>query len=152
VTVFYLAGRYSRREELCRYRADLIMSGHAVTARWLDGSHQLDNVGTPIGDRGEALVEAFSPEAQALAAKFAFDDYDDVMAAEELIAFTETPGGGNGRNRGGRHVELGIALARQIPITIVGPRENVFCWLPFVAHYDVWADLLPYLGLRARSR
>lgn len=33
----YLAARYSRREELLGYRADLEAAGHIVTSRWLAG-------------------------------------------------------------------------------------------------------------------
>jgi hypothetical protein len=41
----YLAARYSRREELCRYADDLRAIGHTITSRWLDGNHQVDDRG-----------------------------------------------------------------------------------------------------------
>lgn len=44
-TTVYLAARYSRRLELCGYRAQLAEHGIEVPARWLNGSHQLDNDG-----------------------------------------------------------------------------------------------------------
>ena len=44
MTAYYLAARYSRREELCGYRADLQRLGIEVPARWLNGSHQLERI------------------------------------------------------------------------------------------------------------
>ena len=49
---YYLAARYSRRLELCGYRADLAGLGIEVTSRWLSGSHQLDDKAVPITDEG----------------------------------------------------------------------------------------------------
>lgn len=89
----YLAASYSKREELCGYRNQLQALGHNVQARWLDGKHQLDNTGTPIGDHGEKLVEDGNDSKNAvLRAKFAQDDWEDVTAAELVINFTEPPG------------------------------------------------------------
>ncbi len=137
MTVFYLAARYTRRLEMCGYREQLQAIGHKVPARWLDGSHQLDVSGTPIGDMGELLIESGDDaKAAALREKFAVEDMADVLSADELIAFTEQPRVSN--SRGGRHVELGMALAIGKPVTIVGPRENVFCWLPQVRHFENW--------------
>ena len=65
----YLASRYSRREELCRYRSELEDQGHTVQARWLNGEHQLANDGTPIGEHGEALVEGALRSGEHLALK-----------------------------------------------------------------------------------
>lgn len=138
--IVYLAARFSRRLELCRYRNDLASFGIEVNSRWLNGGHQLDNEGRPLGDDGERLFEAGAPEVDHYRAKFAIDDYQDVMAAHALVAFTEEPRSGN--SRGGRHVELGIALGVGKPVYVVGPRENVFCWLPEVEQHDTWLDLL----------
>lgn len=37
----YLAARYGRREELCRYKSDLEAAGYQVPARWLLGEHHV---------------------------------------------------------------------------------------------------------------
>jgi hypothetical protein len=58
-----------------------------------------------------------------------------VLAADVLMAFTEFPGQTPGRARGGRHVEFGIAFAKEKRLMIVGPRENIFHWLPSVEVY-----------------
>jgi hypothetical protein len=137
----YLAARYSRRLELCGYREQLRTRDIVITSRWLDGSHQLSDDGTPIGDDGEALVEdGDSARAVELREKFALDDFDDVLDAQALVAFTEPPR--SNASRGGRHVEFGIALGLAIPVSIVGPRENVFGWLPGVAQYETWEQYL----------
>lgn len=138
----YLAARYSRREELARYRKQLEELGHIVQARWLNGAHQLTDDGTPIGDKGEALVEDRfqTTEGARLREKFALDDWEDVNAAELVISFTEPPR--SKANRGGRHVEYGIALANRSRVIVVGHRENIFHWLPVVEFYATWDDAL----------
>lgn len=145
----YLASRYSRRLELCAYKADIEAAGHTVTSTWLNGSHQISDTGTPIGERGEKLVEGDDESADvrsaALRNKFAGEDFRDVMMSELLIAFTEQPR--SGHSRGGRHVELGIALGRMQRVWIVGPRENIFCWLEDVRHFETWPEC--YAALRA---
>ena len=137
----YLAARYSRRLELCGYRDFVAMLGHEVTSRWLNGNHQLDNQGVPITEDGERRFEEGDPSVDHLRAHFAAEDMADVLAAETLIAFTEEPRSGN--SRGGRHVELGIALAAGKRVIVIGPRENVFCWLPQVEWY---ADVQGFLS------
>lgn len=146
MTIIYLAARYSRRLELCGYRAELQAAGFEVAGRWLDGGHQLSNTGDPIGEHGENLVEAGGHEAAELRLKFALDDLQDVSRAEHLIAFTEEPRSSN--SRGGRHVELGIAIGRGIPVSIVGPRENIFCWLPGVLQFPSWEAFRALSGAR----
>lgn len=128
----YLAARYSRREELCRYRADLQALGFHCTSRWLNGNHQID-------DRG------LSSEAQAgERTRFAQEDWDDLSAAGTCISFTEPPRASN--SRGGRHVEYGAALALGHRCIVVGPAENVFHCLPGIDRYDTWQECLAALA------
>lgn len=145
--IIYLAARYSRREELCVYREQLGALGYLVQARWLDGGHQLADNGAPIGESGEALVEGdsggTSAESVALRAKFAMDDWEDVNSADIVISFTEPPRAK--ANRGGRHVEYGIALARGARVIVVGFRENIFHWLPVVEFCRNWDEALALL-------
>jgi nucleoside 2-deoxyribosyltransferase len=147
--LIYLAARYSRRLELCEYRDEIRALGHDVQAVWLDGAHQIDREGKPIGDSGESLVEGEgdsgeqSERATALRIKFASEDYNDVRNCETLIAFTEPPR--SNASRGGRHVELGLALGMGKRVWIVGYRENIFCWLPDVRFFETWEDCRTYL-------
>lgn len=148
----YLAARYGRRLELCGYRDELQAAGCDITSRWLLGNHQIDNVGKPIGDNGEALVEGDaacastgedSKEAAELRAKFALEDIQDVYRASVLIAFTEPPR--STASRGGRHVEFGYALGNGIRLIVVGYRENIFCWLPDVEFFATWAEARDFI-------
>jgi len=143
----YLASRYGRRAELCEYREQLNAAGHKVQAQWLDGSHQISDTGTPIGETGEALVEgddgSTTLKAAAMRNRFAMDDFRDVTMCELLIAFTEPPR--SSASRGGRHVELGIALGLMKQVWIVGPRENIFCWMEDVRQFDTWEECLKQL-------
>ena len=84
-TTIYLAGRYVRREELCRYADDLRAAGHEVTSRWLLGEHQWDGGAVEIArayENGENPPEAVG---------FAQDDVEDLARSEVVISFTETP-------------------------------------------------------------
>ena len=145
-----MAARYGRREELCGYRDELKALGYTVTARWLNGSHQIGPNNEPLGERGEAIVEGtegdagqLSPEAGELRAKFAQEDIDDILDSNTIVCFTEPPR--TTSSRGGRHVEYGIALGINkdagcdvLRIIVIGYRENVFCWLPGVMFYKDW--------------
>lgn len=144
-TKLYLASRYGRREELCGYRDELNNLGLDVQARWLDGAHQLASDGRAIGEGGESSVEGDDAEAASIRAKFAKDDIDDVYGCDMLVAFTEPPGATAGRGRGGRHVELGLAIATGRYVVVVGPRENIFYWLPEVRHFDTWAEFRAFI-------
>ncbi len=133
----YLAARYSRHPEMRQIAADLRRLGHEVTARWIHGHHEYDPA---EAERAEA-AGILSP------VEIATDDITDLLAADAVISFTEHPNA-HGRNRGGRHVEFGIALATGKRLMIVGPCENVFHHLPAVEWYPTWRDA--YLVLRAQ--
>lgn len=160
----YLAARYSRRLELCGYREKIRAMGHQVDAVWLNGEHQISDVGTPIGEQGENLVEGrlrpgetLSPDeigerADRLRQKFARDDFRDVLMCDMLIAFTEPPRSDQGRGRGGRHVELGIALGLMKQVVVVGYRENIFHWLEDVHFLATWSECESWLSQQAELR
>lgn len=129
----YLAARFSRLPELLGYKAELEASGITVTSRWLLGGHEW--VGTPD--------EEIPVEHNA---RFAQDDIDDINAADVIVCFTESPR--SGPARGGRHVEMGYAIAKGMPILTVGYRENVFYCLPSIAFADTWDEAKQYLLYR----
>lgn len=132
----YLAGLYSRREELNEYRALIEALGHTVTSRWLNGLHAL-----PAGATLEQRVEAMDPEVAERIAQFAREDVSDVLDADLVISFTET----GPTPRGGRHVEFGIAFAVGKKLWVVPGRENIFHWLPSVESMT-WAEALGRLA------
>lgn len=119
----YLAARFSRRAELIGYAAELEQHGRFhVTSRWLFTDHEWSGA-----DDSRLPVEVGS--------RFASEDLADVDAADLVVCFTELPRAS--ASRGGRHVEVGYALALSKMLVLVGPRENVFYCLPrFVAVPD----------------
>ena len=115
----YLAGRYQEQAAMraCRDEwADKI----SVTARWIDGKH-----------------DGVAPQICCL------DDLADIDAADALVLWNPKAQHGNGR--GGRHVELGYALAREKRIIIIGDRENVFHWHPAIEHVADFPDAFALL-------
>jgi hypothetical protein len=120
--VAYIAGRFDRRNEFVHAVRQLEDLGITCTAKWITDEPDLANL--PEGAQTSSLVE------------WALRDVEDVSAADTLITFTEdlmlydnVP---SVWARGGRHVELGMALALGKRIVVIGPRENIFTYLPQV--------------------
>lgn len=131
--LIYLAGRYSRREELIGYGQELAVAGIGrVEARWLTEDHDWDGSQQPGGE-----LEA--------AQRFATDDVEDLAASHAVVVFTEEPAPG-GRNRGGRHVEYGLAIGLRKHVIVVGPAENVFHTLPSVPRFAEWEQAKAHLA------
>lgn len=126
----YLASRFSRGPELLGYRADLERHGIEVTSRWLLGGHEWE------GTDDDALPVS-------VGARFAYEDLEDLDAADVVVCFTEEPR--SGPTRGGRHVEFGYALATRKDLLVVGPRENVFYCVEEVRHRETWEEALAQL-------
>lgn len=122
----YLAARYSRFPEMQGCRTILESLGHMVTSRWINGDHDYKGGQSPAEQR----------------VRFAQEDWADLLAADCVISFTEEPGKAGGRNRGGRHVEFGAALALGKRVIVVGYRENVFHELPSVEFFPSWSALV----------
>lgn len=140
---FYLAARYTRREELLTYREDLNARGHRVPARWLHGDHQIH------GAEANRKIEAEGQVPVDLALRFAEDDIEDIEQSDVLVCFTEEAR--TGPTRGGRHVEYGYALAtrritggRRLLLCSVGPVENVFHAVDDTLRFETWPDFLTW--------
>jgi hypothetical protein len=134
-TGIYIAGRFGRRDELGDVARELESAGATVTSRWLfDDGGPLENAQLRPDGRGRRMAEM---------------DLEDVRAADICLAFTERPDEAQGR--GGRHTELGIALALGRRVIVVGPREQVFHCLPTVEHFPNWEIARRALGLVDRA-
>lgn len=116
----YLASRYDHLARMQGYKRGLELAGYEVTARWVNGEH-----------------EAYENDPH-LRGKFAQEDWDDIVRADWVINFTEHPGSGS--TRGGRHTEMGIGLALHKRCITIGPRENVFHYLPQIERFETWED------------
>lgn len=122
----YIASRYSRKDEMREVAEVLRGWGYKVTSSWLaephDSNMTLDQL--PVTTN----------------AGYAQVDLDDVLAADVMLFFSEDPL--IGTPRGGRHVEYGFAVANGIEIFTVGPKENIFHYLPYIKNYESFKDFL----------
>lgn len=118
----YLSASFSRRKEMNNKAEELRSRGYNVTARWLAES--------------KSKTEVKSKSISAMR------DIDDVLAADLMIIFTESS---KEYWSGGRHTELGLALATLKEIIAIGgllDEENVFYYYPGIVHYETWEDFL----------
>lgn len=109
----YIAASYPRKSEAQVLHGYLTNAGFHITSRWIDDS-TADGIYDP-NLTGKDL------ELQSQAA--AQMDWDDIEDADMLVVIT-----GDTKTRGGRHSEVGIALAQGKPVFLLGPREQVFHW------------------------
>jgi nucleoside 2-deoxyribosyltransferase len=113
----YIAAPYVRLEE-ARLVADALRNaGHQVTSRWLVGAESMNNT-----------------EAQK--------DLDDVDACDVLLALNPVH---YHREGGGRHAELGYALARNKRVILCGSRSIIFHYLDRVELVADISDLTALL-------
>lgn len=99
--------------------------GHEVTSRWHDiASNSVDSSGH------DAPFEVCKQEA--------YNDITDVMLADIVLVL-------NIERSEGKAVEQGIAIARGIPILLVGTRSNVFHYVDSVTVVSTYAEALTRL-------
>lgn len=110
----YLAAPYAVRDTVKQLAAELQRVGFTVTSSWLDETHDIKP-----GTEGAAV-----DLNDAQVAAHARQDFADIDKAGQFVLFTAKACGAEGG--GGRHVETGYALARGIPVIIIGEPENVF--------------------------
>ena len=114
----YIAAPYPLKERAARMARVLALKGIEVTSRWLTQPN-------PNSDAGARM------------------DLEDIAAADALLALN--PEGWEEKGTGGRHVELGYALALGKPILLVGERSNIFHHLTSVVQVDEIADFTKHV-------
>ena len=72
----------------------------------------------------------------------------DIEQADLLAIFTIDPLG-PAKPRGGRHWETGFARGLGKEVVVIGPRENIFHFLPEVKQFDSKEDAKQYLYSRS---
>ena len=123
---FYIAASYPMKFDAKILAHVLRGSGHEVTSAWHDDwkstwHRDWENVSD-------------GPE------RWAADCVRDMLGVQlcgHLVQIT-----GDSMSRGGRHTELGIALALGKRISLIGPDEQVFHRHPLVAHFASPKDFL----------
>jgi len=111
----YIAAPYPIRQQAIQAKEYLERHGHIVTSRW--------------------LIE----EQTGMSHQHAQGDLEDVAAAQLLLALH--PEGWHNKGTGGRHVELGYALALGKQIVVIGQRTNNFHYLDCVRVIELLEDL-----------
>lgn len=111
----YIAAPYPERALAVKTMQRLEWQDIEVTSRWLKG--------------GDALTD-----------EWARNDLDDVARADVLLALN--PIGYSNMGTGGRHVELGYAIALNKAIVLVGERTNIFHYLSNIKVLDGAEDLV----------
>lgn len=126
----YLASRWERREEMARYRDELISMGIEVVSTWMSGPMEEWSL-----HNGMSALEHGRSEAVR--------DADEVGEADLVVNFTEDPT--TAWVRGGRHWECGYSYALGIDQLLVGPREIVFHCLAHMNQVDTWEEAKDYI-------
>lgn len=120
---FYICARFGRQEEARLLSGKLRMLGHTITSTWI---HQVEL----------EMYENNHRERERAAVK----DVGEVLESEALVYLSEAEE--NTWGRGGRHVEFGIALGIEIPILVIGPKENLFHYCPGILHFATQDDFI----------
>lgn len=128
----YLAADYARRKEILSYslQDNFLELGMQTTSRWLTNPPAFNDGG--IGS-GSPIATGFALEAVKC-------DLADIEAADVFVQFTTGE-----KARGGRHVELGYAIASKLPIIVIGPIEHVFHYHPSVVVVGHWSAAITTL-------
>lgn len=119
----YLAAPFAARDGLRVFADELDRIGMTCTSSWLATT---DDIATGIGAATEMSAEQVAEHARA--------DLGCVDRSDCIVQFTGLavealgiPGAcGPTLHTGGRHIELGYALAKKRRAIIVGPAENIF--------------------------
>jgi len=122
----YLSSTTARAAEMERYAEEMRAQDLIVVSRWPLEVGQMD---------------------MATAAK---RDLDDLSRADAIVSFTQGRANAH-QGRGGRHVELGVAIARSMRVVIVGEREHAFHHLASVTVVPDWPAALRHLVQLARA-
>jgi hypothetical protein len=123
----YIAARYGRKEEAVGYAELLTSRGYTVTSSWV---YQVED-------------EMLHTEGEDAAGRFAQKDWDEIRAADMIVALSESEN--NKFGRGGRHVEFGYAAGLNKILCVVGPLENLFHYHPSVLQFNNFDSFMQYL-------
>lgn len=137
----YLAAPYAARTQVRGFRDELARVGYDTCARWLDEDHEISSL----------TVGAATGLDDATIAGHAATDLADIDQCDILVLITESVADivGGTATSGGRHVEMGYAVALGKQVIVVGKPENVFHRLPRIATVvPTWHEAVIELAAR----
>lgn len=126
----YVAGMYKNKAQLQEVGNRLSLDGHLITSSWLKESHAPNIQLSDLSDEWLADI--------------ALKDIQEVASSDAMVFFSESDQTPTYRN--GRMVEFGIAQLMNIPIHVVGPRENIFFYTSNVSIYDTVDEMIRALA------
>ena len=121
----YLAAPYAGRDILKEHLSFWQDHGHEVTCGWVKGTRPLET--SSFGISATSTDDEVTAHAEM--------DLADIDEADVLVHYTAQylqsldPSLGSvthNLHSGGRHVETGYAIAKEKPVVIIGPMENIF--------------------------
>lgn len=118
----YLAAPYQEMALMVEWEKVIKAEGHTSTAKWIHG-----------GETNELMTRAGAAQM----------DLDDIDRSDAVIS--KTLAMGTMFSSGGRHVELGYAIARNKLVVIIHEIENVFHYLPQVVRCATILTAAKYL-------
>lgn len=113
----YIAAKFQNQEEAKKLAALLHTKGHEVKARWI---WQKPLYGDPDS---KVLHDLATRDLEDIRSTDAFIIIPDAIPVEGAHATHDGP------DSGGRHVEMGYALAHHKPVFVLGVKNNIFHWL-----------------------
>lgn len=131
----YLAGAWSRREEIHKVAKQLKRMGVEITARWLEEPESPKGASRDKWLRETALV-----------------DVEDVLRADAIVRFSDAdvmgfPLASAKLVSGARMFEMGLAWGNNKPVIVVGGHQNVFDYLPNITHVKDIEQLYKWFSL-----
>ena len=120
----YLAARYERQHEMRKYAEQLRAEGIEVISTWVEFE-------SPSSDGFSGL----GADRRALQAMLCVQQ---VAACNLVTVFSDVPHGPD--PRGGKHFEMGAALALGKRVLLVGKPEHIFHELSDVEQYERWEE------------
>lgn len=132
----YLAAMYSWRDRIRQYADELQALGFDVTSSWLR-------------ERANPKIE-LTDVSPAFLRQHAKNDREDLLSSDAIVLFTVRPT--RRTKRGGRHTEFGMAITAGKLLLILGPRENVFHYLPEVNQFEDFAAVKTFLVTERERR
>jgi len=121
----YVAARWDDRDDALLIKKLLEEHGIRVTSTWL----------TPHDNQSMDALKARGPyEVVKEARERAIKDFEDIDESDFIFVYSPRKGFRNAT--GGKHVELGYAMAKGKVVFLMGERENIFHYHPTVRVVD----------------